>query len=101
MREVKTKKNKGSLLLKIAIFCFAAFLLMMLVSQFFQISKKQTQLNGLKEELRQQQLINDELRYDLQSEDTGTDDYAEKVARRELDYVKPGERVFYNIGGND
>ena len=30
-----------------------------------------------------------------------TDDYAEKVARRELDYVKPGERVFYNIGGND
>ena len=28
-------------------------------------------------------------------------DYAEKVARRELDYVKPGERVFYNVGGNN
>ncbi len=101
MREVKTKKNKGSLLLKIAIVCFAAFLLMMLISQVFQIGKKQTELNDLKEQLREQLLINDELRYDLEGEDTGTDEYAEKVARRELDYVKPGERVFYNIGGND
>lgn len=101
MREVKTKKYKGSLLLKIAIVCFAVFLLMMLISQFFQIGKKQAELNDLKEQLRQQQLVNDELRYDLEGEDTGTDEYAEKVARRELDYVKPGERVFYNIGGND
>lgn len=101
MREVKTQKKKGSVLLVIAVICFAAFLLVMLISQFFQIGKKQAELNDLKEELRQQQLINEELRYDLQSEDTGTDDYAEKVARRELDYVKPGERVFYNIGGND
>ncbi len=101
MREVKTKKRKGSLLLKIAIICFAAFLLMMFVSQFFQISTKSAELKALKEELRLQQLINEELRYDLEGEDTGTDDYAEKVARRELDYVKPGERVFYNIGGND
>ena len=63
--------------------------------------KKQAELDHLKEQLRQQQLVNDELRYDLEGEDTGTDEYAAKVARRELDYVKPGERVFYNIGGND
>ena len=101
MREVKTKKYKGSLLLKIAIVCFALFLLLMLVGQFLQICKKQAELDHLKEQLRQQQLVNDELRYDLEGEDTGTDEYAAKVARRELDYVKPGERVFYNIGGND
>ena len=101
MREVKTKKYKGSLLLKIAIVCFALFLLLMLVGQFFQIGKKQAELDHLKEQLRQQQLVNDELRYDLEGEDTGTDEYAAKVARRELDYVKPGERVFYNIGGDD
>ncbi len=101
MREVKTKKQKGSLLLKIAIACFAAFLLMMLISQFFQIGKKRAELKELKEELNLQQLINEELRYDLEGENAGTDEYAEKVARRELDYVKPGERVFYNIGGND
>lgn len=44
--------------------------------------------------------MNDELRYDLEGENAGSDEYAEKVARRELDYVKPGERVFYNVGGN-
>ena len=30
-----------------------------------------------------------------------SDEYAEKKARYELDYVKPGERVFYNVGGNN
>ena len=34
-------------------------------------------------------------------ENADNTDYAEKVARRELDYVKPGERVFYNVGGNN
>ena len=42
-----------------------------------------------------------QLRYDLNEENADNTDYAEKVARRELDYVKPGERVFYNVGGNN
>lgn len=100
MQEVKTKKYKGSLLLKIAVFCFAVFLVSMLIGQQVSISQKKAELEELEEALREQEVINDELRYDLEGEDTNSDEYAEKVARRELDFVKPGERVFYNVGGN-
>lgn len=101
MEEVKTKKYKGSLLLKIAVFCFAFFMVSMLVSQQISISQKRAELKELEQELKEQQVINDELRYDLDAENTDSDEYAEKVARRELDYIKPGERVFYNVGGNN
>ena len=100
MQEVKTKKYKGSLLLKIAVFCFALFMVSMLIGQQISIRQKKAELEELKEALKEQELINDELRYDLEGEDTGSDEYAEKVARRELDFIKPGERVFYNVGGN-
>lgn len=101
MQEVKTKKYKGSLLLKIAIFCFAVFLVAMLISQQVSINQKKTELDELEQALREQEVVNDELRYELEGEDTDSDEYAEKVARRELDFVKPGERVFYNVGGNN
>ena len=92
MEEVKIKRYKGSLLLKVAVFCFACFMVTMLVGQQISISQKKDELQQLKNELKEQQVVNDELRYDLNEE---------KVARRELDYVKPGERVFYNVGGNN
>ena len=95
MEEVKIKRYKGSLLLKVAVFCFACFMVTMLVGQQISISQKKDELQQLKNELKEQQVVNDELRYDLNEEN------ADKVARRELDYVKPGERVFYNVGGNN
>ena len=92
---------RGSLLLKVAVFCFACFMVTMLVGQQISISQKKDELQQLKNELKEQQVVNDELRYDLNEENADNTDYAEKVARRELDYVKPGERVFYNVGGNN
>ena len=100
MEEVKIKRYKGSLLLKVAVFC-ACFMVTMLVGQQISISQKKDELQQLKNELKEQQVVNDELRYDLNEENADNTDYAEKVARRELDYVKPGERVFYNVGGNN
>ena len=52
----------------------------------------------MKNELKEQQVVNDELRYDLNEENADNTDSAEKVARRELT-IKPGERVFTNVGG--
>ncbi|MBQ2668765.1 MAG: septum formation initiator family protein [Clostridia bacterium] len=101
MQEVKVKKRKGSLLLKIAVFCFAVFLVSMLIGQQVSIGQKREELKELEQALREQEVINDELRYDLEADNRNSNEYAEKVARRELDYVKPGERVFYNVGGNN
>ena len=82
-------------------FCFACFMVTMLFGQQISISQKKDELQQLKNELKEQQVVNDELRYDLNEENADNTDYAEKVARRELDYVKPGERVFYTVGGNN
>ncbi len=101
MQEVKKKKYKGSLLLKISVLCFAFFMVSMLVSQQISINQKKAELAELEQALEEQQVINDGLRYDLDAEDADSDEYAEKQARYELDYVKPGERVFYNVGGNN
>ena len=101
MEEVTIKRYKGSLLVKVAVFCFACSMVTMLVGQPISISQKKDELQQLKNELKEQQVVNDELRYDLNEENADNTDYAEKVARRELDYVKPGERVFYNVGGNN
>ena len=98
MEEVKIKRYKGSLLLKVAVFCFACFMVTMLVGQQISISQKKDELQQLKNELKEQQVVNDELRYDLNEENA---DNMPSVARRDLDYVKPGERVFYNVGGNN
>lgn len=101
MQEVKTKKYRGSLLLKIAVLSFAVFMVTMLIGQQLSIQAKQAELSEVNQRLEEQRVTNEELRYDLESEDTDSDEYAKKIARRELDYVQPGERVFYNVDGNN
>ena len=99
------KKRRGPVVLVSLLFAAGFFtaglLYSMLVSQQISISQKRAELEELEQQLKEQQVVNDELRYDLDAENTDSDEYAEKVARRELDYIKPGERVFYNVGGNN
>ncbi len=101
MEEVKVRKKRGSFLLKVAIFVFAVFLVVMLVVQGTSIGAKRAELAALEKEIEEQRLVNDGLRYELENEAAGSDEYAERIARRELGYVYPGERVFYNVGGNN
>lgn len=101
MEEVRAPKRKGSLLLKVALLVFAVFLIVMLFAQGTAIGAKQAELAALEAELENQRLVNDGLRYELENEAAGSDEYAERIARRELGYVYPGERVFYNVGGNN
>ena len=74
MQEVKTKKYKGSLLLKIAVFSFAFFMVSMLVSQQILIGQKKAELAELEQALEEQQVVNDGLRYDLDAEDADSDE---------------------------
>ena len=65
-----------------------------------QIHDKQNTLDALQSQLKTQQIKNEELKNSLEK-DEDLADYAEKVARRDLDYAKPGERVFVDVGGSD
>ena len=100
MHEIKIDRYKGSWILKFAVLCFAALFLFSLVNHQMQIHDKQNTLDALQSQLKTQQIKNEELKNSLEK-DEDLADYAEKVARRDLDYAKPGERVFVDVGGSD
>ena len=47
-----------------------------------------------------QNLKNEELKTALETGTTDSDEFIERKAREELNYVKPNERVFVNIAGD-
>lgn len=98
MRELKIEKYKGSLLLKFAVLCFVGFILVSLVGQQLQIGEKREELASLQEQLSTQTARNEEIQNSLEN-NSGVAEYAERKARSELDYAKPGERVFVDVGG--
>ena len=100
IKEVKLNKYKGSLLLKIALVCLAVYLVFILISQQSQVKNKQAEFAALQNEIKLQQEVNDEIEYSIEKNASGADEYAEEYARSELGYVKQGERVFVDIGGN-
>jgi len=100
MKVIKKKKQKSSIILRIAIFAFVVYIFVALVNQQVQISDKRQQLTAMKQQLQVQELKNDDIKHALQSGTNESSDYIERVARQELDFAKPGERVFVNISGN-
>ena len=97
MKELIMEKYKGSILLKFAVLCFAAFVVVSLIGQQFQISDKREELQALETQLATQNARNEEIRNSLENS-SGLEEYAERQARSELDYAKPGERVFVDVG---
>ena len=75
-----------------------AFILVSLVSQQLQISEKREELQNLQDQLNTQTIRNEEIENSLENSG-GLEEYAERKARSELDYAKPGERVFIDVGG--
>lgn len=100
MQELKTEKYKGSFLLRFAVVCFALFIVISLVGQQIKIAEKREELELLQKQLDTQNIKNEELENSLKN-NGGLKEYAEKQARRDLDYAKPGERIFVDVGGSD
>ena len=100
MKVIKRKKQRGSLLLKLAIFAFAAYIVFALVNQEVQINEKSQELADLQEQVETQKIKNEDMKHALNADEEETKEYIERVAREDLDYAKPGERVFVNIAGD-
>lgn len=98
MRELKMDKYRGSFLLKFAVFCFAVFILVSLIGQQLQIGEKRQELQDLQQQLTVQNTRNEEIQNSLENSGDLAE-YAERRARSDLDYAKPGERVFVDVGG--
>ena len=86
--------------MKFAVFCLALFVAFTLVSRQIEISQKRRTLEDLQQRLDKQTIRNEELSDSLK-DSSGLEEYAEKKARRDLDYAKPNERIFVDVGGGD
>lgn len=100
MKVIKSKKQKSSFLLRVAICAFSVYILAALVNQQVQIAQKSQELEELSRKIQVVEVQNDDIRHVLEDSENQTDEYVEQYVRKELGYVKPGERVFVNIAGN-
>jgi cell division protein FtsB len=99
MKVIQGKKPKKSILLRIAVLAFAVYVLAALVQEQATLNEKKKELASIQQQIRIQEIKNEDLKNAIDSGQDGQDGYIEKAAREGLDYSKPGERVFVNIAG--
>ncbi len=100
MKVIKKKKQKGSFLLRTAVFAFAVYIIVALVQQQIHISQKRQELASITQQIQIQEIKNEDIKHALSTATNENSDYIERVARESLNFAKPGERVFVNIAGN-
>ena len=93
-------KKKSFILLYVAIFAFAVYAVITLVNQYIEISDKKQQLAELKNQISVQEIKNEDIEKVKNYTGEELDEYIEKIAREELEYLGQGERVFVNISGD-
>lgn len=103
MQEIKKEKHKGFLPLKIALFLLAGAAMVLLISWQLRIAEKREELSLLQAQILQQEARNEEIKKTVDSleNEEGLKSYAEQKAREDLDYARPEERVFVDVGGGD
>ena len=95
----RKKKRRGVLRGMLAPCCVLAvgvYLVGSLIYSQVQISAKRQELDHMQEQLAAQIAENEELSRQLEASD---DEITEQVARDELDYARPNERVFVDMSG--
>lgn len=103
MHEIKTEKYRGFVPLRIALFVLAGAALVTLAFWQMRISDKRAELAALQTQIEMQNTKNAEIQKTVSSleNDNGLKEYAERKAREDLDYAKPEERIFVDVGGGD
>ncbi len=95
----RAKKRRGlinSLLAPCLVLLMGGYLIWSLIYNQVQISAKRQELAAVQTQLAAQQADNEELSRQLEESD---EEIIEQVARDELGYAKPSERVFVDMSG--
>ncbi len=97
----KRKSVFGFWPLKLAMFVLAGAALITLVLWQVRIADKRAELDALNQQIAVQQTRNEEIRREVDALDTqeGMRSYVERKAREDLDFARPDERVFVDVGG--
>lgn len=96
----KKKINKIGLTIKLALVAFAVYAVITLLNQHIEILEKQQTLSELENNIMVQEIKIEEIQNVKNYSDEENAEYMEQIARKDLDYVKNGERVFVNVTGS-
>lgn len=96
-QEEKTKKVFSGIVFKVAVVLASVYLLVAFVGGQMQVAEKQRELEAVEAQVQQQTVKNAELQRLMESGDE--DAYVERIAREQLGYARPDERVFVDISG--
>lgn len=99
VKAVKKSRKKRNIILGACFSLFIVYAVITLISQQMQINKKQSELSDLEDRIIIQEIKNDKVKDVYDSGDDKNEAYVKKIAREELDYAEPDERVFINIAG--
>ena len=106
MREVvrelepaKKPKKKRNIIFGVLLGLFAAYAVVTIISQQIQINQKQSELSELEDKILIQEVKNGEVEAVYNSDEDKNEEYIKKIARDQLGYAEPDERVFINIAG--
>ena len=97
MKELKKVKSKKNILIRVALAFLCLYAIVMLINVQIEISEKKSEIAEIEKQIALQQIANQKMKDALENDDP---DYIEQAARNELDYAKPGEKVFVDISGD-
>ena len=96
--QVKKRKKKAGLVMRVCVFVFAAYITAVLVNLQLNIGSKRRQLEELNVLCEQQRLANTELERVLA---LGNDEaYIERIAKSELDFAYSDEQILIDTSRN-
>ncbi len=91
----KKKRNVRGWVLGLALLALSAYLMAYFIEGQMHIAALEQELGVVEQELEDLNLQNEELTRMMQADNQ--DSYVERVAREEMDYVRPNDRVFVDI----
>lgn len=94
----KKKVGRKSLMLRLCIFAFVVYAVVLLIDMQIDIANRNRQLNELAQRVETQRISNKELERQLAM---GMDqEHIERVARERLGFIAPDETVFVDVSGS-
>ena len=98
-QKIQKKKTKSkSIILRTGLFIFMCYLIVSFVHVQHEINNMSQRCEEASMAYEQQEIENQELKRLLDSD--SEEELKERIARDQLGYVKPDEKVFYDIAGN-
>lgn len=100
VKPIRKKLSKKHLLLYVALFGFVLYSAITIINQNIAISEKRQELAALQQELEIIDIENQYLEEVKNYKGDDLDEFIKDKARKDLDYINNGERVFVNVYGN-